>query len=463
MTTVHPEWYWAVADQLGALSTNLEQKLRALDKDLDVSRSAGVHTTAGTGWAAAYDQSAADVFELTCLSAMAAGSFATMVHAAGVNHAEAENKSAPGKPQIPIPPAPQITSLQYSFHPSELSSGGLGDTPGHWDLIDGHHHKNWADCDTGKIARAAQAYQDFSNNFTNVTLNLPANPDEPPDVPMIRSAAAMLLNAVNDVGAYSGYLSQACQIVATSSNTERDTIKSVLHYCYMTIITWKITQAAPILNWFTKSMIDDYIEHLKEQAGHDVDTLLNELDVAVGGAIQTTGASTAGATGDAQLYLAPFLGRYARQGYPVRGRDLWANILSGARGERRAGIDPTVPKQAIQINGNTRIPDRIDRTNRQVTEVKNVNNAGEWEQQITDETDWAEQNGYTMTLIVDNRTQLSPGEQELVKQNKITVIREELDDNIPKGQKPTPFIPAQNWSPPTSNKDPRGATGIPTP
>jgi len=101
--------------------------------------------------------------------------------------------------------------------------------------------------------------------------------------------------------------------------------------------------------------------------------------------------------------------------------------------------------------------------NRQVTEVKNVNNAGQWEQQITDETDWAEKNGYTMTLIVDNRTQLSPGEQQLANQGKITVIREELDDNIPKVQKPAPFIPAQNWSPPTSNKDPRGATGIPTP
>jgi hypothetical protein len=463
MTTVHPEWYWDVANQLGALSVKLEQELHDLDTHLDVARSAGVHTTAGTGWAAAYDQSGADIFELTGLCAMAAGNFATMVYTAGKNHVEAENKSAPGKPQIPIPAAPGVTSLEGSYHPSELSSGGLGDTPGRWPIIDGHHKKTWADCDTGKIARAGQLYDQFANVFTNVVLTLPSNPDEPEDVPQIRSAAQMLLTAVNDIGFFSKCLSQACQTTASYSASERDSIKSVLFYCDMTIKTWTVTSWAPRLLWFTKELIKKYIEQLKVRAGQDVDTLLTELDGYVSGAIQTTGGSTSGATGDAQLYLAPFLGRYARQGYPVTGRRLFDNIRAGRQGEIRAGINPNAPKRAIQMNGNRRIPDRIDDANRQVTEVKNVNDAGRWQQQIQDETDWAEKNGYTMTLIVDSRTQLSQGEQQLADQGKITVIREELDNNIPKGQQATPFIPRQGWGPPTSNKDPRGATGIPTP
>ncbi|WP_225728349.1 MULTISPECIES: putative toxin [unclassified Nocardia] len=463
MTTVHPEWYWDVARQLGDLSTKLEQKLRELDGNLDVSRSAGVHSTAGTGWAAAYSQSAADIFELTSLSAIAAGNFAKMVHTAGANHAEAENKNAPEKSQIPIPPPPQVTSLQYSLHPTRLCNGGLGDIPDRWHLIDGRHKKAWADCDTGKIEHASQMFGKFSGDFKDVKLNLPGNPDEPEDVPMIRSAVDRFLNAVDDVSAFSGYLGSACHEVADKSHIEREQIKQVLFYCEMTINTWKITRAAPVLRWFVKKMIDAYIEELKDRAGRDVDALLTELDGFVDGAVQQTGGSMAGATGDVQLWLAPFLGRYARQGYPVTGRNLFDNIRAGRDGELRAGLDPNAPKRAVFVNGRTRIPDRIDDVNRQVTEVKNTNDTQGSAQQIHDESDWAAQNGYTMTLVVDNRTQLAPDTQQLVNEGRVTVIREELDDNLPKGQSPAPFIPKPGWGPPASNKDPRGSTGVPVP
>ncbi|WP_433191448.1 hypothetical protein [Actinoallomurus sp. CA-150999] len=81
---------------------------------------------------------------------------------------------------------------------------------------------------------------------------------------------------------------------------------------------------------------------------------------------------------------------------------------------------------------------------------------------MEDETDWPEQNDYTMTLIVDNRTQLSPDVQQLADQGKTTVIREGLDDNLSTETKAQPFIPARVWSPPIS-KDPRGVIGILTP
>ncbi|KAA8885712.1 hypothetical protein F3087_29220 [Nocardia colli] len=463
MTTVHPEWYWDVARQLGALSTKLEQKFRELDGNLDVSRSAGVHSTAGTGWAAAYSQSAADVFELGSLSAIAAGNFAKMVHAAGVNHAEAENKNAPGKSQIPIPPAPQVTSLQYSLHPTRLCNGGVGDLPDRWYLIEGRHQKAWADCDTGKIEHASQMFGKFSTEFKDVQLKCPNNPDEPEDVPMIRAAAGSLLTALDDVSAFSDYLSKACHEVADKSNIERETIKTILSYCELAIDAWKVTRSAPIVKWFVKKLIDDYIEELQNRAGRDVDTLLKELDGLVDGAIQQTGGSMAGATGDVQLFLAPLLGRYARQGYPTSGRNLFDNRRAGRDGELRAGLDPTTPKRAVYINGRRRIPDRIDDVNRQVTEVKNTNDTQRSAQQIHDEADWAAQNGYTMTLIVDHRTQLMPDTQQLVNEGKVTVIREELDDNLGKGQSPAPFIPKRGWGPPTSNTDPRGSTGVPVP
>ncbi|WP_280449860.1 putative toxin [Nocardia brasiliensis] len=462
MTTVRPEWYWDAARQLGDLSTRLQQRLSELDDSLDVSRSAGVHTTAGTAWAAAYSQSAVDVFELASLVAIAAGNLAKMVHTAGANHVNAENKSAADKPQIPVAALPTVSTLPHAAHPTELCSGGLGDIPERWGLIEGRHRKAWADCDVGKIGRAGEMFGKFSTDFKNVQIRIDIYADGPPDVPMIRGAVGKLLTALDTVSDLSRYLSDACHLVADKSRIERQSIEALLRQCAIAVGFWEVTAKAPLLGPLARRTIEANIRELKDTAGRHTDILLTELDGFVDSAVQQTGGSMALATGDAQFWLAPMLGRYARQRYPVQGRNLFDNIYAGRDGERRAGIDPDAPKRAVRISGNVRIPDRIDDENRQVTEVKNVNDAGRYEAQIKDEAAWAAQNGYTMNLIVDHRTQLSPDLAQLAREGKITVIRQELDDNIPGGQQATPFVPKPDWAPPM-DKDPRGATGVPRP
>jgi len=135
-------------------------------------------------------------------------------------------------------------------------------------------------------------------------------------------------------------------------------------------------------------------------------------------------------------YLSSILGRTPRDTrYISRPRS--ENKAAGDDGEIRAGIDPTQSKRQITIidsNGDkqTSFPDRVDDTNMQVTEVKNVNNLTDDPkvlQQIKTQAQWAQENGYTHTLIVDHRTRVTdPDIQRMIDNGQIELIRMELDD-----------------------------------
>ncbi|MDL9944567.1 putative toxin [Gordonia sp. ABSL11-1] len=102
------------------------------------------------------------------------------------------------------------------------------------------------------------------------------------------------------------------------------------------------------------------------------------------------------------------------------------NNLRGRIGELKAGIDPNKPKTKIQINGRTRVPDDIDDVAQEVTEVKNTNKIGAT-QQIKDMMDYAHARGYTMKLVVDERTQISPPLQRLIDSGQITLEKMSLN------------------------------------
>ncbi|MDV7171937.1 putative toxin [Gordonia amicalis] len=102
------------------------------------------------------------------------------------------------------------------------------------------------------------------------------------------------------------------------------------------------------------------------------------------------------------------------------------NNLRGRIGELKAGIDPNAPKRSIQINGRERIPDEIDDVALTVTEVKNTNSIGATKQ-IRDMMDYAQQEGYTMELVVDTRTKVSGPLQGLIDSGQITLKRMDLN------------------------------------
>jgi DNA invertase Pin-like site-specific DNA recombinase len=93
-----------------------------------------------------------------------------------------------------------------------------------------------------------------------------------------------------------------------------------------------------------------------------------------------------------------------------------ANQRKGAKAERRAGIDPNLAKTRIFPYQNDpsaspkqrqkyRIPDELNREERVLREVKNVQKLSATSQ-LRDMAKWAADNGYTMVIVVDQgRTQ----------------------------------------------------------
>lgn len=107
---------------------------------------------------------------------------------------------------------------------------------------------------------------------------------------------------------------------------------------------------------------------------------------------------------------------------------------AGDEGERRAGIPEGTPKQAVTVTVDGRpvtvVPDLIDVQNENVVEVENTNEIRPYSEQIRAEAEFAKQQGYTMTLIVDHRTQINdPQVQQMIDSGQMELVRKELDDN----------------------------------
>ncbi|MEV0033432.1 putative toxin [Nocardia sp. NPDC050793] len=184
--------------------------------------------------------------------------------------------------------------------------------------------------------------------------------------------------------------------------------------------------------------LDRAIEMNKRAYAAVIDARLGNIETKVAEAVSSNTGIYGMATEGTKV-LSSILDRTPRNTDPVKFRDEHQNKAAGDEGERRAGIDPygpkrkvfvdvTLPDGTIQTQGI--IPDRIDDDTQQVTEVKNTNEINPDKQQILAETQWAKENGYTMTLIVDHRTQInSPEIQALIDSGQIQLIRKELDDN----------------------------------
>jgi len=139
------------------------------------------------------------------------------------------------------------------------------------------------------------------------------------------------------------------------------------------------------------------------------------------------------ATTSTQL-LSSILDRTPRQTNPIRNRDRRQNQIAGDEGERRAGIPQGVPKQRVVVRLDGKpvavLPDLIDDNNHNVVEVKNTNEIRPYNEQIRAEAEYAKERGYTMTLVVDHRTQINdPQIQQMIDSGKIQLVRKELDDN----------------------------------
>ena len=163
-----------------------------------------------------------------------------------------------------------------------------------------------------------------------------------------------------------------------------------------------------------------------------MDALIDGINSTVNTAAESNKGIYTTATTSTQL-LSSILDRTPRQTNPVRNRSEEENRKAGEQGEERAGIPPH-EKRSVQVTYDGAemriVPDYIDDVSDNVVEVKNTNEIRPYKTQILKELQFAQEEGYTMTLVVDHRTQINDPEiQKAIDSGQIQLIRKELDDN----------------------------------
>ncbi|WP_416566163.1 putative toxin [Nocardia testacea] len=437
MGNIDPEAYFKAAARLVLASNTIDAALRELDGKLDVTGSAGKHE-AGVLWSTSYDQSASDVFELASLCAMAARELGYQVHHFGLLHAESEAANDPAAGPYTPPPPPQGTSMTTAMHPTEISAGGDDGTPDHWEYIADRVKKRWPDPDYTRTAEAGKYFEAFGTAadtnsyalFNEVKTHLYEQTE--PEVDTILQDLQYLATAYRDTGFVAKALKPACDEVTAKTDLECQQARAVLNSLHATMVALDIAEVGahtnpPPAGQLNQRAIDLQREAALNRAVSDFETLMTELEGYVRTAIDSNKGIYTTATTSSAL-LRPILGRTPRKTDPIHNRDHNDNREAGDRGEERAGIPPG-PKEDIVVNGRERTPDLIDHNNEQVTEVKNKNKIdGDDTQQITDYLDYANSQGYSVVLVTDHRTQLTPEVQKLVDEGRITLVRKELDD-----------------------------------
>jgi hypothetical protein len=445
LTKITPENYYAVAAKLCAASATLATDVKNLDDGLKVSQSAGTYTSGGPTWAQSFDQSASDVFELGSTTAIAARELGYLVHQAGLNHAHAENESGGGGNQ-PTPPAPQGCTLETNLHPSEHAVGGTHEKPDRWELIAEYVTKQWADCDEGRIDGAGKQFTSFANSkgaaavqlWNDVTTVFTADAQhQSPEVNGIVDEVAAVCRSLRDTGDAASALGTACSEVHRVADIDKSTGRTSLKILDLIIKSYEIDKIAarrlPFGSWMVRQL-DELIKTNKIAYARGMDKLIEGINGTVDTAAKSNQGIYALATGSTRG-LSSILDRTPRQTNPIRNRDDRDNDAAGKRGEQRAGVPGTYQKQRVDVtvNGEPRKvePDFIDPDNKNVVEVKNTNEiTGKNYGQIAGEAEFARQQGYTMTLVVDHRTQIKdPRIQAMIDSGQIQLIRKELDDN----------------------------------
>jgi hypothetical protein len=444
VTSITPESYYHVAAKLCDASKAIEDKLRNLDGTLDVGQSAGTYATGGPVWATSFDQSASDVFELGSTTSIAARELGYQVHQAGLNWAEAENAGSGGHGQ-PTPPRPQGSGLSTNLHPTSHAVGGTHEKPDHWDLIAEYVTKDWADCQEGKIGTAGTNFANFGTErktaaqtlFSDVTRIFTKDAeDQSPEIEGMVGEVANVCQALNDTGDAAAALAAACAEVHRVADIDKSTGRTSLQILNGILISYEIDKAGTYLvPWggLLRAQIDKIIEVNKVLYAQGMDRLIEGINGTVDTAASSNKGIYAMATSSTQL-LSSILDRTPRQTHPVRNRDQTQNKQAGDEGERRAGIPEGTPKQEVTVtlDGHpvTVVPDQIDERNSNVVEVKNTNEIRPYTEQIRAEAEYAKQRGFTMTLVVDHRTQINdPQIQQMIDSGQIQLVRKELDDN----------------------------------
>lgn len=230
------------------------------------------------------------------------------------------------------------------------------------------------------------------------------------------------------------YLGTSCASVSAAAKSAKDDCRHSLEILNDIVASYEADKIAAHIGGgkLTEEAIDGLIESNKKTYASAISDRLGDIQAAVEPAVASNSGIYSMVSGELGN-LKKILGRTPRNTAKITGRTAPQNKAAGDEGERRAGV--RLPQRQVTVIDTTGTPvtiqpDQIDRENRQVMEVKNTNNIRSYSKQIMLEEKWAVDNNYTMTLVVDNRTQINdPLIQSAIDRGDIELVRKELDDN----------------------------------
>lgn len=415
---VDPELFYDAAVAYKRESDGAAGALTILTGGLNSSNAAGSNGV-GPRWATAYD-STADLAGLVASRLVnSLHNIGNLLQQNGVNHDVTEaastlnRRDADGDPVTP----PGETEGSFLSAPADVPSASGGNTPEPlgWDLVKDRVTDGWPNGSPSALRSAATAWEAFGHRLVEV--NATAGPEElslttnvvsveiPPATQRMNSAR----DITTDVAAAAGDLARAARDYADQLQFVQDGMARVLALLWAMVSIPK--RWPPLLRRAADVVIDNAIETAVAHCNHLNEALRTTAETTITN-LGTAHTSLGGALGNAEglLALTP------RQVAPTPTERIRANQRKGAAAERRAGIDPNLAKTRIFPYQNDpsaspkqrqkyRIPDELNREERVLREVKNVQKLSATSQ-LRDMAKWAANNGYTMAIVVDQgRTQ----------------------------------------------------------
>lgn len=415
---VDPELFYDAAAAYKRESDGAAGALRSLTGALTTGNAAGSNGV-GPQWATAYD-STADLAGLVASRLVnSLHNIGNLLQQNGVNHDITEaastlnQRDADGDPITP----PGETEGSFLPTPVDVPSASGGDTPEPlgWDLVKTRVTDGWPNGRPDALRSAATAWETFGHRLVDV--NSAAGPEElslttnvvSVEIPPATQRMSSARDITTDVAAAAGDLSRAAKDYADKLQFVQDGMTRVLALLWAMVSIPK--RWPPILRRAADVVIDNAIDTAVEHCNHLNAALRGTAEATItdlGTAHTSLGAALGNA--DGLLALTP------RQVAPTPTERIRANQRKGAKAERRAGIDPNLAKTRIFPYQNDpsagprqrqryRIPDELNREERVLREVKNVQRLSATSQ-LRDMAKWAADNGYTMVIVVDQgRTQ----------------------------------------------------------
>ncbi|MEV0296069.1 putative toxin [Nocardia sp. NPDC050710] len=420
---VDPELFYEAAGAYSLASRTAVAALDALDKALRTATQMSGDDDGGAEWGKKYGWVGAEATVSASVGTQVLYRMAALIRQSGVNHDQSEMAEEYNKPNGALPDADPGGQTLFA-RPLKNPGGGSRPVPFGWVLVMGA--EKWINGDTTKLQAAADEWTKLASAYGALDngikpkmtqlLNF-AKTEETPDIDetnkSVLDALELLSDSMRNVGsATSGY---ADVLAAAQDGIERHLTllagAGVLDVLGAVVSGGTLTKAARELAEAEADVTRNRIQEILKGLTTSRNLTISVLDGAHG--TLTTAVGTK---------FNPVLQKQLqRPPEPTKSEQARENKARGARAEARAGIDPTKTKKSIKSETGTasrRIPDDLDDANKRIVEVKNVDYQA-YTDQIKDFQKYAEKNGYTFELVVDQRTKLDPELQKQVDQGKI--------------------------------------------